>query len=432
MATAHAFLKQDGDVLLLESNQEAERSFLTIADLPTAVALESEESKASAVPTYDDATSTQSTTPAVSIVLNHHGGANDGDPILMNGVSSSAARTENFNDAAVFPRDVGRGIGGGPGFKTVIQEVADGTEFRISKWQRPLRMFSVSTAVSTPDDFVKIMRFYRNVRGSLHGFRLRDPFDWSTAPTHMSEPDPTNYAHRHVIGAGDGSTVTYQLVKRYQTNGTLERFRPITRPTHPAANRLFTSKSENHVCAIFLDGALQTEGTHYSVARAGGEVEFASAPAVGKCVEWCGTFDVPVRFNEEVDQGLFGNFQTTESYNLPSLTCTEINEGVHFSDHKWMGGIRQQTITEDLQVYLGGGSTWFITASSGSLKVYLPDTAALCDGGPMLTIKNAGASNNFSIHKNTAGAYDAVVSTVTPGSHATFYVGNAGEYIAIQ
>ena len=429
--TTHSIIKEDGSALLVESMQEVEREFLVLASFQTTVVLESEASKSSAEAVYTESTSIQSTTPDVSIVLNDTGGSNDGDPLLMQGSSASSARTSDFRDDAVFPEDISKGVSAGPGFKTVVQDMADGSEMRIAKWQRPLRRYNVAPAVNNAEQLTKLLRFYKTVRGSLNGFRIRDPFDWSTAPDHVTTPDVTNYQHRHVIGAGDGTTKRYQLVKRYQVNETLERFRPITRPTHPTKS-FQGGATTDHVFGLFVDGSAQTEGTHYTISRAGGEVEFQSAPTAGTTIEWCGSFDVPVRFDQEIDQGMLGDMETGEHYTMQPLSCTEINEGVHFSDHKWMGGLTQKTIAEDLQVYLGGGCTWFVTASSGGLKVFLPATDFLCDGGPFLTIKNASASNAFSVHKNTAGAFDAVVSSLAAGEHATFYITNAGEWLAIE
>lgn len=415
-SSADALLKEDADVFLLESGWELALEAVVLATLATVVTL---------------AANTAGLTPGDrtiedSIVLNDTGGDDDAEDFLLEGLTPAAASMGRFRDGAVFPRDVGRGVSGGPAFNTIIQEVADGSEFRISKWQRPKRRYNIATAVDTPEDFRKVMGFYRHVHGAEFGFRMRDPFDWTTHTNHTSAPSETNYAHKQQIGAGDGTTTEYLLVKRYRVSDLTERVRPITRPTH--------TDSADHVFAVFVDGVKQTEGTgsHYTVQRAGGLVVFNSAPTAGTTIEWCGTFDVPVRFEQDVDQGMLAEMRTTEFYGL-DLTAIELSDGEAFSDHRWMGGVETVTTAEDMQVWLGGGRLWRITASASSLKMYLPHTEHLVDGGPHLTIYNAG-SNAFAVKHNQAS--DSVpatcVTSLAAGKHATFVLKNDWTYLPIE
>jgi uncharacterized protein (TIGR02217 family) len=416
----------DGDPFLVESGAETETQSVHVDVRETTVTLAADTVRAGSDSSSPD-----------SLVLNHDTGAelgaNDGDAIVLEGMTVAAASIGSFHDDARFPFELGRGISGGPSFKTVVQESADGGEFRISKWQRPKRHYNIATAVDTPDDFRKVMRFYRRMRGSHSGFRLHDPFDWSTHPNHMQEPNPDNQSHRQLIGAGDGATTSYQLCKRYRcgagawnAGNTVERVRPITRPTQPY-DATGPTGDAHHVEAVFVDGALQSGG--YSIIAAGGELLFDSAPAVGTQIEWCGTFAVPVRFDQDVDQGMLAEMRTTEYYGL-DLTATEINDGEHFSDHKWMGGTQDRTISENYWISHGLGRLWRISATTTGLKVYLPLTTNLLDGGPHLTIYNSG-SNAFAVH-HPHGAFAACVSSIANADHATFYLKEDGVFMAVK
>lgn len=415
-ASSIELIKEDGDSLQTEYGGGVAVEFVLLDSFPTTVRLIADVLRAPSDQTAVD-----------TIAINDTGGASDGDDVLIEGYTVAAATMGRFGEGAVFPRDVGRGISGGPSFNTIIQETADGGEFRISRWQRPKRRYNIATAVDTPDDFRKVMSFYRRLRGSRDGFRLRDPFDWSTHPNHMTEPDPTNYLHRQLLGAGDGTTTDYYLCKRYRCGAgswsgghTLERVRPITRPTHIA--------SENHVLAVFVDGVMKTGGVHYTVDRAGGRVTFGSSPAKGSQVEWCGTFDVPVRFDQEVDQGMLAEMRTTDYYGL-DLTATEISDGEHFSDHRWMGGVHTVSTADDISIYIGAGSLWRISATASNLKVYLPHTSHLLDGGPHLTIYN-NDSTTFDIHDGQS-PFTRRVTNLAAGEHATFYMMSDGVFLPI-
>jgi len=316
---------------------------------------------------------------------------------------ASGDSTTQFINQAVLPR-FSRGLTGGPRFNTVVQETADGSEYRISRWQRPKRSYDIGSAIDTQQDFRDLLAFFKQVRGGLHGFRMRDPFDWSTHPNHMTKPDIDNVAHRQLIGAGDGTTTQFQLVKRYKL-GDLTRARPIVCPQFRGSENDTPSlpafpgdprdpESNEYVNEIYLDSVRQTSG--FDWVYNGGKIEFDSAPAVAVAIEWCGTFEVPVRFDQEIDQGLLANMETDERFAV-GLTATEWLVPEPFSDHKWMGGVHTITIAQDTAIYIGAGRLWLVTASSSGLKLYLPHSKHLLEGGVIVTVKNTG-SNSFDIY----------------------------------
>jgi uncharacterized protein (TIGR02217 family) len=147
-----------------------------------------------------------------------------------------------------------------------------------------------------------LLEFFRARRGAARGFRLADPFDFSSngltgSPTMLDQP----------IGVGDGLTATFALTKRYGA-GAEPQVRRITRP------RVGT-------LAISVDGALETGWTLDPV----GLIVFAEAPPAGAEVRAGFLFDVPVRFAEDRLDINAASFAAGEA---PSVPLIEVREAV--------------------------------------------------------------------------------------------------------
>ena len=419
---ANSLIQEDGDAFLLESRRELCLQAVVAVTQKTSVRFKLDVVRASGDDTPVDEIAADTTTDDG---LGDDGIILEGATVLMSQISANGG----FINQATLPR-FSRGLAGGPYFNTVVQETADGEEIRISKWQRPKRVFDIASAIDTREDFRALMAHYKQVRGSLSGFRMRDPFDWSTHPYHMLRPDPNDMAHRELIGAGDGTTKVYQLCKRYKV-GNLERVRPITHPQFRGSENddgpvppalISAGDPTDFVNEIFVDDAKQTEGTHYSWVWNGGQIEFATAPAKGTAIYWCGTFDVPVRFDQQIDQGLLADMATDTSFRV-SLTATEISVPEPFSDHKYMGGAFVGNISQDTAIDLGRGRFYAVTATTSGLKMYLPATKNLLDGGIIATVLNEGANSIdlFNYELSTSK-----LTTLTQGQHAHLVLMNDG------
>ena len=419
---ANSLLKEDADAFLLESSHELALHVTFVKSLDATVGLKTDVVLAPG----DDS-------DVGEIVIDDSSddyGA-DGDPFILVGTTPTMAKVaaaSGFINQAVLPR-FSRGLTGGPGFKTIIQEVADGSEVRISKWQRPKRRFDIGAAIDTPQDFRELLAHYRQVRGALNGFRMRDPFDWSTHPNHMTAPDINEPSHRQLLGAGDGTTKLFQLVKRYSV-GNLTRVRPITHPQFKGspndAAPAPEPEAEGFINEVYVDGSRQTSDINWIYN--GGQIEFDAAPAAGAAIEWCGTYEVPVRFDQEIDQALMASMDTTDSYSV-QLTATELSVPEHFSDHKWMGGACVKFFSENTAIYLGGGRLWAMNATTTGLKVYAPATKHMLTGEPFVTIKNLG-SNSFDIYATYPSA--SKLTTLTTQQHAHLLLCEDGTIKAIQ
>ena len=145
-----------------------------------------------------------------------------------------------------------------------------------------------------------LIAFFRARRGPARGFRLSDPFDFSSAGM-TGTPGPTDQR----IGTGDGALATFPLVKSYGSDDDPQ----IRRITRPRADTV----------SISVDGAQVQAWT----LRPGGIVELADPPPQGAEIRAGYSFDVPVRFAEDRLDVTGANFQAGEA---PSVPLVEVRE----------------------------------------------------------------------------------------------------------
>lgn len=122
-----------------------------------------------------------------------------------------------------FPRTISAKAVGGPSFNTTINPGQSGYESRNQNWQIPRGEWTVtvetpSERVTTPLTYIEqLTAFFLVVGGKANAFRLKDHKDF------------TNGLSLQTIGAADGATGNFQLVKNY-TVGPLTFQRTITKP----------------------------------------------------------------------------------------------------------------------------------------------------------------------------------------------------------
>jgi uncharacterized protein (TIGR02217 family) len=177
-----------------------------------------------------------------------------------------------------FPNNISRGARGGPERRTQIVELASGDEERNASWANSRRRYDVSYGIRRADDLAAVVAFFEARNGRLHGFRFRDWSDYKSGlPSNV--PSPLD----QLIGTGDGTTSTFQLVKHY-TSGAQSWTRAITKPVAGSVR-------------MALDGVEQSTG--WSIDTTTGVITFAAAPGSGVTVTAGFEFDVPVRFDSD-------------------------------------------------------------------------------------------------------------------------------------
>lgn len=172
---------------------------------------------------------------------------------------------------------LGFGSSGGPECATDVARLASGVESRNARWATSRRRWEVGGAAVKADVAHELVAFFEARRGRMHGFRFRDPVDWKSCA-----PSQAVAATDQGLGAGDGVTTAFQLVKRYASGGAFQD-RKITKPVEDT-------------CAVAIDGV---ETAAFDVDWTTGVVTFDSAPAEGAVLTAGFEFDTPVRFDSD-------------------------------------------------------------------------------------------------------------------------------------
>ncbi|RPF71265.1 DUF2460 domain-containing protein [Aurantiacibacter spongiae] len=205
-------------------------------------------------------------------------------------------------DDVLYPLALGRDAGVSPEFSTSIALTASGHERRNSQWSDARLHYDVGPGIRSHAELGILLEFYRARRGPARGFRLEDPFDFSSSGL-TGTPTATD----QLIGTSDGLTATFRLVKSYG-GGSEPQQRIITRPR---AGTIIVS----------VDGTTSSAWT----LEEGGRIVFRDAPPAGAAIRAGFLFDVPVRFAEDRLDITGATFAAGEA---PSVPLIELREAV--------------------------------------------------------------------------------------------------------
>jgi uncharacterized protein (TIGR02217 family) len=222
-----------------------------------------------------------------------------------------------FKDIHLPEGVVGYPTSSAPRFSTSIVSVSSGAEQRNQNWSRPLHRFNLAEAVRDQATYAALAAHWLNMRGPAFGFPFRDPLDFASVAQPAANVAPPISRTDVVLGAGDGLTRHFQLVKRYAltdpvTGETDEFVRPITLPIVSTL-------------LVGVDGE-DPEGfsvpLEWTVSRPGGVIEFSTAPEEGAEITAGFLFEVPVRF--EADDSFEGIVRNYRVSGFADLTLIEL------------------------------------------------------------------------------------------------------------
>jgi uncharacterized protein (TIGR02217 family) len=207
---------------------------------------------------------------------------------------------QSFDDV-LYPLALGRDATISPEFSTSVSVTASGHERRSSQWTDARLRFDVGPGIRSDAELGTLIAFFRARRGAARGFRLADPFDFSS---NAMTGKPT--ALDQLIGIGDGLTASFQLMKRYG-EASDPQLRPISRPREGTV-------------VVSVGGVARSD---FTLAN-GGKVVFETAPAAG--AEICAgfLFDVPVRFAEDRLDISGAAFTAGEAPSVPLVEVREV------------------------------------------------------------------------------------------------------------
>jgi uncharacterized protein (TIGR02217 family) len=204
----------------------------------------------------------------------------------------------------LFPLDIALKSAGGPQRRTDVVVLGSGAEERNARWAHSRRRYDAGYGVKTFEALSEVVAFFEERRGRLYGFRWRDRLD------HSSAASDAVAATDQIIGAGDGATSVFQLVKIYGAFYSPYR-RPIVKPVAGSVR-------------VAVAGVEVAEGTAFTIDTTTGAITFLPGhiPASGETVTAGFLFDVPVRFDTdylEVDLSAFA------AGAIPKIPLVEIN-----------------------------------------------------------------------------------------------------------
>ena len=200
-----------------------------------------------------------------------------------------------FHDVR-FPIDLSFGAVGGPERRTEIVTLRNGYEERSTPWADSLRRFDAGLGMRSLDDLERLVAFFEERRGQLHGFRWKDWSDFkSCRPSAVPGPED------QTIGTGDGVETRFALAKRY--GGAEGWTRRIAKPVEGTV-------------LVAVDGA-PVAAPDLAVDAAEGTVTLATPPAAGAVVTAGFEFDMPVRFDTDRIAVSVATFQAGEVPEVP-------------------------------------------------------------------------------------------------------------------
>src|SRR3569623_1157451 len=110
----------------------------------------------------------------------------------------------------LFPLDIALNSAGGPQRRTDVVTLGSGREERNARWAHSRRRYDAGYGVKTHQALSQAIEFFEERRGRLYGFRWRDRLDHCSAT-----PGVPVSATDQALGAGDGVTASFGLIKTY-------------------------------------------------------------------------------------------------------------------------------------------------------------------------------------------------------------------------
>lgn len=250
----------------------------------------------------------------------------------------------------------------GFGFATIVQTTASGHEYRNARQSQARHRFRPRKVLQTQEEAIELKEFIIARRGAQHSFRLKDWQDFTTNADGTATPTAADV----VLGTGDGTTKTFQLLKVYDVAGDAPYTRTITLP----------------VSGTVLVAEDSTPTVAFTVSTAG-VVTFTTAPLNGAIITAGCEFDVPVRFASTVDQYAGMRADAYGSWSMDALECVEVLDSLE-SPERWTpgGSVTHAANAYDVSMSLADGQL-HVFQQTASINAYLP-APELIQAGPRI------------------------------------------------
>lgn len=277
----------------------------------------------------------------------------------------------------LFPQFEGWQHEGGPGYQTDVITMDSRQDRRVQRSQNPERSYLVRFDANSPEQVRQVLDFYVARGGLANSFNYFDPRDHHSAATagQIKFADDVVLPSDQNIGVGDGTTTTFQLVKRYQDGGG-SHVRSIRKPI-------------SGTIRVAVDGVEKTIGVDFTVNVTTGVVTFMSAPSAAAVITAGFKFYVPVFFGEAVDQALRARLSSPDMASTVTVPLMEALYPASPLEDFWLGGAKTLDNTSSGGPLLDYSARlwrlWPVTS-----KVLLPDLSLAPEGGPIFLIDYPG------------------------------------------
>lgn len=273
----------------------------------------------------------------------------------------------------------------GAGFSTIVQETASGHEVRIARQSQSRHRLRLVKALQTSAEAKVLKSFALERRGALHSFKVTDASDFTTNP----DGEGTHSGLDVILGTGNGTATTFQLLKVY---GTVNPY--VRTVTLPVAGTVLVTLDSTPTTLFTVDGT--------------GRVTLNSAPANGVVVAAGCQFYVPVRFGLTFDQWAGLQADAFNTWSLVDLDVVEVLDEVQNPERLDPNGGRDYgAVSASFRVAYNDGKFHHM-APSAAISVFLPPSAGIPGGSGIFRFSNAtGSAGSIQVRDdagNTVGA----------------------------
>lgn len=309
------------------------------------------------------------------------------------------------------------GSAGGPGNSTSVITMDSGQERRIVRWSEFRHRYDVSWRVKSYSDLAEMKQFYLARGGLAHSFRYKDWLDYNTTALGKNWEGDSNPPTDtdQIIGTGDDSTTTFQLVKRYE-DAEGSYVRPLTKIVEDSV-------------VVAIDGTPTASG--WTVNLTTGVITFSVAPAMGEVVTAGCEFDVEVRFGDGADEFFATVIDGFGSGQLPVLPLIEVLPGsVHNEDVNYGGAKPTETINTDTTIDM---TALFWSYVMQNTNLILPAISSIPKGGPIFVVEVDATSTGTNKIKDSGGNDIAVPTAgTTTRLYHVLNASGASRWLAIE
>lgn len=303
------------------------------------------------------------------------------------------------------------GAVGGPAWATTVQTTASGHEQRISRASRARRRYSFAKSLLTPEEWAALIAFWQGRRGHLHGWRMKDWADFTTASDGVSAPTATD----QILGTGDGVETDFQLLKTYPDPDSINDYTESM--TLPVAGSILVAVAGSPTVA-------------YTITNPGGLITFTAAPGVGQVVTAGYEFDRGVRFDMN-DEWLAQRISPGYLGNVDQINAVELLDETELPELWNSGGALKQATAQDVVLSYSYELNDISVQTGAGIDVWLPPPDRI-PGGPRIFVvhNNASSTGTIQIRDDAGNVVGGTFSASSTRRVALSRLGSATTWIS--